>query len=1010
MKKNRSRSGDLRRMPRRPKLPLLILALFFLSSPNPAFSAPAGFYTLSEKWERTSEAPPKEDAVEKSFASALSHFSHGSGPMTVPAPPDFNRSIAELAAQTAVVEIEIGQSLFVDTRGQVIKFVATDEGIVAMETIDENTLRILGSGVGRTFIHVWDAVGRGTFELHVAAPKLFFVTPKQTGAAGGGRPFRLSYNNTRAAAYTGDKFPEARRASSDFTQNFGVTGDTPHGGVTGRLQTRQNRDKTELTEIAVEIKDGQMGPFKDFDLNMGDVYVAPGFMSLPGTRLRGVELMHSDARVGMTGFTGRQGISSLGTLAPGVISKTTRNSDLSGGVMDFRMTDATTLRTGAFFGEGTARADELNRRAFGTEALMKLGPHVKFNPEIDFDSEHWAKKADVDVRFDRFEMQNQVRDISKKFNTIIGSPNQRGELGYKTSVGAQVGDNLHMTGSLDVFKDRLVPNPDKPDKNNLHTDLALSYAPRESTTVALGSQFADDTGRAGPARNSSYSAQVSERFKFFDRRVSSFARYSHRDNENINSPLSNYLLDQLTVGLQSQIFWDINFSVQKEWDRVDEINVPRVTHPHAITYLLNYSKQIGDTPFYMDAYFRHRDEEETESPTSFMSGIDTTEISGGLYYRGTQDMEIFLTGSFESQKPESLNVLAPSVSANFATGVKVAFDTGFTWSSVGSFEGFVFKDMNGDGLRQSDERGMPGMVIASHEGKEAVTDSQGHYELHKVSGRKAVLTLDSSKFPYGFAASTGVKKEIEIVPDKLQQVNFGVSPRSEITGIVFNDLNGNDKYDLTDIGLKKVKVRLEGGPVARSNTQGVYNFPNMIAGQYTASLDMASLAEGYLPVDVPKKKITLYEGIRYELNFPVRATRVLSGRVYVDENGNARMDASESPLSGVKVLFGEKENISDKGGWYIFDNLNGGSFILGVDPNTLPDGYDSPLPETVELGPEPFTVPDKNIVVVRSKGRRPAAPVSPPVDWDKINTPWMDAGHSEDAATKGQETEYREEG
>ena len=947
-------------------LVFVVLLLFFF--PSLGFSADAGFYTLNDKWEKSNLlVKTKADALDEGFKTALSKET----PPIIGPPPalSINRTLAEIIQGNNTLEIDLNQSLFVKTGGAIVKFVSTDEGIVSMETASSDTLRILGRGIGSTFVHIWDSKGRNTFEIRVLQPA--FVPSRyqinQMESSEKSRTFKLGYDNSRAASYTGDKYRDMTRGSLDFVQNLRLEGDTPYGAFSSHAQIQKLRGKTLLTDAQVALKDGKIGPYKNFDLALGDTAVSPKLIVLDGASVRGVELNHWDdpKKVEWTGFHGRVGTSILGTLTPSIVSKRTLSSYLSGGMLDYKVNDQARLRAGTFAASGTDRPDQVHRRGEGLAGEVNLTPHVKLNTEADFDSQHFAQKHAVTATFKKLRIRNELRDVSKKFFTMVGTPSRRGEIGDLTEVAADPFENLSLSGTLDVFHDRLIPNPESPNALNIHTDLSLTYIPWENSSFGLNFQDLDDTGRLGPSRQRTVGAQFSQRFNLMSHKATFFSRYQNRGSRILNNSFSNFVQNQVVFGLQTEIFWGINFSIEDEWNGVKEPNINRFTRPHALVYNFDYSHQLWDTPFFAEARLRIRDEEDTESNNSFMAGEDTTEISGSIFYRENEDYEIFLTGSYTNFRPESLNVSSPHVDAQFLTGMRYLFDSGFRWSAVGSFEGAVFKDVNGDGLRQADEPGIPGMVITANEGKEAVTDATGFYQIKSISGRKAVLVLDSSKIPYGYAPTSTVRQEKDILQGKTQTVDFGLTPRSEISGIIYNDLNGNGKYELTDVGVRKVKVILEDGTTARSNNIGVYSFSNVVAGQHTAAMDLTTLPEGYLPLDVPKRTFTVFEGIRFELNFPLRAIRQVTGRVFMDENHDGLMEADEKPVANAKVLLGTQEALTDKDGWYLFDHLNYGSFELTVEPSDLLSGLEIPPKIQIDMPVEPKSILDLNIPITR---------------------------------------------
>ncbi len=955
-----------------PKLLSIFLLLQFIFL-KPCFSASESFYTLADKWERSTAAGTnKKESIEKSFTSALTKAQEQNIQPAFPPAPVIERTFLQIEQSGNSVEIELNQSLVVHSGADITKFISTDEGIVILETIKPDTLRVLGSGIGPTFVHVWESGNRHTFQVQVL-PQKFRPTQEQINKLEEfqkSRTFKFGYNNSRSAFYTGPKFRDKSRTSVDFTQGFSLEGDTPYGAFSSQAETQKAVGKTLLTDAQATLKDGRVGPLKNFNATLGDSQVAPALMALPGARVRGAELEHWDdaKRVVWSGFHGREESSIIGTLTPGIVSKRTLNSYLSGGVLDFKVNDQAKIHAGLFSASGKSRADNLNRLGEGIKGDIDLGPHVKFSPELSFDNERWAEKHAVVAKFEKLRIRDEYRNINKGFVTLIGAPSRQGELGNLLDVSADPFDNVSFTGSLDIFNDRLVPNPEDLGSRNIHTDLSLSIRPAETSNLLFNFQDIDDTGRIGPSRQRTLGGQFNQSFNFLGHHATFFSRYQNSGNRNLTNSTSDYVRDRFTFGMHTEIFWGIQFSIEKEWSRLKEPNINRLTRPNALTYSWDYSHQIGDTPFYMDARLRIRDEEDTESVNSFMAGEDSTEISGAIYYREYENMEIYLTGSFENFVPESLNVASPRIEAQFLTGMRYIFDTGARWSPVGSFRGFVFKDANSDGVRQPDEPGIKDMLVKSSDGKQAVTDANGFYELKSVSGQKATISLDNSKIPYGYAPTTPVNKESVIEQNQTQEIDFGIVPRSEITGIIFNDLNGNGKFESgKDAGVRKVKVKLENGAIARSNTLGAYSFPDVAAGEHTASLDLVSLPEGYLPVGAPKKTFTVYEGIRFELNFPLRAIHTVTGRVFADDNGNKVLNTGEKPISNVKVLLAGQEVLSDKDGWYLFENLNPGSHELVIDPASLPEGFEAPLGVKIEIPVEPITVSDKDIPLTVKK-------------------------------------------
>jgi len=375
--------------------PVILLSLLsFFSFPTVllAVDSSSNFYSLNPKWEKAqASGKNRQTALDDSFRQALGgqNFSLDQMPVT----PAITRTAAELTARP--VELELNQVLHVKPAGPVSKFLATDEGIVVLETSTPGTLEVVGSGIGSTFVHFWDDEGRHTFQAKVIPQKLI-LTPSllnRIETIEKNRSFKIGYENSRQATYSGKTFPQKTRSSLDFNQNFTAFGDTPYGAVDSHIQTQKTQSKTVVTDFQVSLKDAEIGDFRHFNAAAGDSRVSPELIVFPSGRIRGIEIDHDDrSRARWMTFYGREQTSIIGTISPALTggTKSTRDSYLSGGVLDFKLNDAARIKAGAFSGYGQARSDDQNRSGLGTKGEVKLGEHVTFQPEVDYDDEHFA--------------------------------------------------------------------------------------------------------------------------------------------------------------------------------------------------------------------------------------------------------------------------------------------------------------------------------------------------------------------------------------------------------------------------------------------------------------------------------------------------------------------------------------------------------------------------------------------------------------------------------------------
>ena len=107
---------------------------------------------------------------------------------------------------------------------------------------------------------------------------------------------------------------------------------------------------------------------------------------------------------------------------------------------------------------------------------------------------------------------------------------------------------------------------------------------------------------------------------------------------------------------------------------------------------------------------------------------------------------------------------------------------------------------------------------------------------------------------------------------------YGVFPQgglrgvATVSGVVFQDKNGNGVYDAGDIPLKDVVLRLDDGFIVETDSQGRYFYPNVATGEHSLQLD----PESY-PVNLTCKfpegmKIKLFPREKSQIDWP------LSGR------------------------------------------------------------------------------------------------------------------------------------
>ncbi len=210
------------------------------------------------------------------------------------------------------------------------------------------------------------------------------------------------------------------------------------------------------------------------------------------------------------------------------------------------------------------------------------------------------------------------------------------------------------------------------------------------------------------------------------------------------------------------------------------------------------------------------------------------------------------------------------IDVNFYAGIRYLWNTGLRWEATGDVEGEVFKDLNSDGLRQRDEPPVEGIKIWIGKAKSRVTDRFGTYEFKKIKARKVHVSIDTTTIPAGFTLTVPATQETTIVHGRKVKVVFGFASRTEISGMVFVDLDANGEFSLNDKGIGGVTLRLEDGREVKTDNYGRYSITKIAPGLHKLTLDLNSLPAVYIPLVPIFRNIELKEGEVSTYNIPLK--------------------------------------------------------------------------------------------------------------------------------------------
>jgi hypothetical protein len=124
--------------------------------------------------------------------------------------------------------------------------------------------------------------------------------------------------------------------------------------------------------------------------------------------------------------------------------------------------------------------------------------------------------------------------------------------------------------------------------------------------------------------------------------------------------------------------------------------------------------------------------------------------------------------------------------------------------------------------------------------------------------------------PAGYILTGPATQDIPIINAAVSQVYFGVTSRSEIRGIVFEDANGDGQYSSGEKGVAGVVIILDRDKTLVTGADGSYVYAQAQPGEHELSADLNSIPVYYLPLVVLKKQFPLSEGESSVWNIPLR--------------------------------------------------------------------------------------------------------------------------------------------
>ncbi len=273
------------------------------------------------------------------------------------------------------------------------------------------------------------------------------------------------------------------------------------------------------------------------------------------------------------------------------------------------------------------------------------------------------------------------------------------------------------------------------------------------------------------------------------------------------------------------------------------------------------------------------------------------------------------TYSISQVAVEGMSQVAPE--GPWTVEIENADITGRDFANRGglSISGQKYYDINGNGLQEEDEPGIPGgavsLVLDGKVVANTTTDENGFYSFENVlPGTYAI----NDPVPAGLVITTSSTVTVTVKTVVVTNVNFGIRGSNSISGLKYEDLNNDRIRNSGERGISGWEMVLTGSTwygkplptlTATTDTNGNYKFERLLPGTYRLS---ETSRTGWIQT-APEEGS--YD-IRFDFAVPPReeknrdfgnrlAAQSISGVKYNDINGNGARDPGEPGMSGWKI-------------------------------------------------------------------------------------------------------------
>ncbi|MDD5680352.1 MAG: pilus assembly protein N-terminal domain-containing protein, partial [Candidatus Omnitrophica bacterium] len=551
--------------------------------------------------EKQQNVPPREDWSQIPAPSAQEYAGKKSKSQKSAV---HNYSQSDLESKNYSITIEKEQVAIISIPG-LLRFLVTDPHVIEVSRQGDQQIAIKGANLGESFLHVWDSGGRRTIRIKVIqkGADMFLEIKQRLLEAEKMDSFKVRYSFDRYRLNSKSDNADRSYHYTDWVHRLGVTGETPWGMLDSKFQYegkgyREDDFDSDLSAWQTSLT----GP--DLEVATGDVGAYFSEITLPPTSYQGFRFKNPNSKdINYDMMWGVRGSRMWGMK----VNDFKGRNYFYGAKFGIKPTDFMNLRTIVMRSQGNDHETSEVVAGVGN-GLTFFDGAVKLDGEYARGQHGDAFRTELDLKSDeyKFDFTGIGRYIDSAYQLVSDQDvPYRGERGYYLKLNYYPVKFFRYTGQYNRFRNKYLPNVEKPYKSNYDITSTFDVNLTDSTRLSWSIWDMNRLGLSSPTKSYGQSVNLQQTFDFFKNNTSIFALYMPGTYKSPDAAASSYTERRLTVGMRMNVFKNLYLDLSELWHYRQMLETRDSGTSSSMNMGVSYSSQIFNTPFYTSLAWRY---------------------------------------------------------------------------------------------------------------------------------------------------------------------------------------------------------------------------------------------------------------------------------------------------------------------------------------------------------------------------------------------------------------------